>query len=554
MTVFRRHLRRLNAARAVAVSTLLVAAFTVELLFSPLKSLGLLYALAAAAYGTVLLYAFLDRWLGGKRTLAAFQVAGDTLLVAAFVGLTGGSLSPLSFLFALPVMVAGVLLGLRGGVAAGAGAWVLIGGFLAVDLWTLPPGTLGPPHALYSALSHLLGFLALGGLSGFLTDRLKLADTALEEHRDDLAALRILHAHIVQSISTGLMTTDQEGSVTFVNRAGSELLRRPHEEVIGRKAAALFGLPGGILGQAEQHLAQGRRYRFERPWLRPADGQEMQLGFTVSSLRDPDGRNEGWLLVFQDLTEIASLEEQVRTRERMAALGEMSAGMAHELRNPLAAISGSVQVLGQERVEKEEQKHLAEVVVRETARLNTIIRGFLQFARPGPFRARPVDLLALMEEMSRILRKSPDFSSRHQVEVVSGPGAGWGMADADRLRQVFWNLAGNALKAMPEGGKLLIQVSGHGGDQVMLSFKDEGHGMDEATVSRLFQPFHGQFREGAGLGAAIVYRIAQEHGGQVQVVSRPGRGTEIRFILQAVDPPASPAPGAAEEAALVQSP
>ncbi|MCU0225029.1 MAG: ATP-binding protein [Acidobacteria bacterium] len=216
--------------------------------------------------------------------------------------------------------------------------------------------------------------------------------------------------------------------------------------------------------------------------------------------------------------------------------------MAHELRNPLAAISGCVQVIGRGPIGAE-QRPLVEVAVQETERLNRIIRDFLQYARPGPFQAAPVELAGLMEETARLFRKSPDMSPRHRVVVTRGPGSTWARADRDRMRQVFWNLAGNAIKAMPEGGLLTVQVSGEGGDRVLLSFADEGHGMDTDALRRYFQPFEGTFREGSGLGAAIVYRIAEEHGGRVRVTSRPGRGSEIQLVLPAAPPLAEPGDG-----------
>jgi two-component system sensor histidine kinase PilS (NtrC family) len=284
-------------------------------------------------------------------------------------------------------------------------------------------------------------------------------------------------------------------------------------------------------------LRAGQRVRLERAWRRPADGEELYLGYTVSQLEDHTGEAVGWLIVFQDLTGLLALEQEVRIRERMAALGEMAAGMAHELRNPLAAISGCVQVIGRGPV-GEEQRPLVDVAIQETERLNRIIRDFLQYARPGPFQAAPVELVGLMEETARLFRRSPDMSPRHRVLVTRGTGSTWALADRDRMRQVFWNLAGNAIKAMPDGGSLTVRVSGEGGDRVMLSFADEGHGMDSDALRRYFQPFQGTFREGSGLGAAVVYRIAEEHGGRVRVTSRPGHGSEIQLILPAAEPPA----------------
>jgi two-component system sensor histidine kinase PilS (NtrC family) len=205
-----------------------------------------------------------------------------------------------------------------------------------------------------------------------------------------------------------------------------------------------------------------------------------------------------------------------------------------------------VQVLHQAS-EEPEHVELVGVTLREAERLNRIIKDFLEFARPTPFQPRAYDIGPGLDEMVRILRKSPEVGPGHQVIYESPNPPIHVMADPDRVRQVFWNLANNALKAMPRGGTLAIQVLPHAGDQVMIAFRDDGEGMDEETVRRYFQPFSGRFQEGAGLGAAIVYRIAEEHGGDVQVVSREGRGSEVRFILpRASDPGAGAKPLASE--------
>lgn len=532
MRSFRRHLQRLNAARAIAVATLLVATFVIELVFLPGRPVRPLYFLTAVAFGSILLYALLDRRFGETRALAILEVAGDVTLVSLFVLATGGALSPLTFLFAVPIVLAAALLGRGGGLWAALASGGVFSGLVALESMTVPPGELLLGRLLYAATSHLVGFLVLGLLGGALADRLRRADTELARERDAIAALRALQADIVESINSGLLTTDRQGEVTFLNPAGSQILRLSQEEILGRNGAELLGLGPRFLEEASEVLRAGRRVRGNRPWTRPADGEELFLGYSVSQLKGHTGEAAGWLIVFQDLTDLMALEQEVRIRERMAALGEMAAGMAHELRNPLAAISGCVQVLARG-PGGDEQRTLAAVASQETERLNRIIRDFLQYARPGPFAAAPVELVALMEEMARLFRRSPEVTERHIIEVSRGPGNTWAMADRDRLRQVFWNLAGNALKAMPEGGRLRVRVSGEPGDRVILAFADEGHGMAPDAAARYFQPFQGSFRQGAGLGAAIVYRIAEEHGGQVKVTSRPGRGTEVRLLLRA---------------------
>jgi two-component system sensor histidine kinase PilS (NtrC family) len=315
---------------------------------------------------------------------------------------------------------------------------------------------------------------------------------------------------------------------------------------VGTGVSELFDFPDSFLESAGDHLEQGKKFRFERRWCADSEGRELLLGFNVSFLKGPHAEPRGWLIVFQDLTEIASLEEQVRVQERMAALGEMAAGMAHELRNPLTAICGCVQVL-ETREEAEESRRLKEVVLREAQRLNGTLKEFLAFARPGPHRPQACGLTGLMEQMARMLRKSPEFRQDHEVVVRKAPGSDLAWVDPDGMRQVFWNLASNALRAMPRGGRLEIEIGGHGVDEVLVCFRDQGCGMDAEAIKRYFQPFGSGFQGGTGLGAAIVYRIVDEHGGRVQAVSPPGRGTEIRLILPGA--PASPRHAAPETVA-----
>ena len=420
-------------------------------------------------------------------------------LVTLFVLATGGALSPLTFLFAVPVVLAAALLGTGGGLAAALGAGAIFGALIARAALADLAGDLSLGRLLYAGTSHLVGFLALGLLGGALADRLRRADTELAQQRDAVAELRALHADIVESISAGLMTTDREGRITFLNPAGSRIAKMELTAVAGRPAAEILGLAPRFLDEAGEMLRAGQRVRLERAWRRPADGEELYLGYTVSQLKGHTGEAAGWLIVFQDLTGLLALEQEVRIRERMAALGEMAAGMAHELRNPWPRSRGCVQVIGRGQV-GEEQRPLVDVAIQETERLNRIIRDFLQYARPGPFQAAPVELVGLLEEMARLFRKSPDMSSRHRVVVTRGPGNTWALADRDRMRQVFWNLAGNAIKAMPDGGSLAVRVSGEGGDRVDAVVRGRGARDGLRRAAALLPAVRGDVPRGLGAG------------------------------------------------------
>ena len=277
-------------------------------------------------------------------------------------------------------------------------------------------------------------------------------------------------------------------------------------------------------------LERANRFRFDKEFS-ARGGACLFLGFTASILRNKEGMPLGFIFTFQDLTEIRVLEEEVGLKKRMAALGEMAAGMAHELRNPLASISGSVQVLRRDLPAGSEQIELMEIILKESRRLDQTIRDFLLFAKPGRFSPERVDLPEILSDSLKLLRNSEEFRPTHRLKTVFHPENIPVVVDSNRMRQVFWNLAKNALKAMPEGGTLTVKALGEVDGQVLVSFSDEGIGMGDAEVARNFQPFHGSFRDGTGLGLAIVYRIIQEHQGRIRVKSRHGAGTEVQILL-----------------------
>ena len=277
-------------------------------------------------------------------------------------------------------------------------------------------------------------------------------------------------------------------------------------------------------------LERERRYRFE---LEYADtrGRNLFLGFTVSVLKERTGASLGMIFIFQDLTEIRALEEEIALKKQMAALGEMAAGVAHELRNPMASISGSIQVLKRDLKPRGEAAGLMDIVIKESRRLDSTVRDFLLFAKPGRVRPQAADLVELIRETLKLLENGVEKLPHHRILVQVHPHTMPVVCDVDRIKQVFWNLSNNALKAMPEGGTLTVKAADGADDQVEVTFSDTGFGMSEREVSANFQPFHGSFRGGMGLGLAIVYRIIEEHQGRIKVRSRPGQGTEVVLHL-----------------------
>lgn len=525
-----RQLRWLMILRVVTVTTLLISAFAIELALKPGQTVRPLFLLAAGAYGMVLAYSVLHRWLHGTPAFIYLQLVGDALVVTAFVRITGGLESPMSFLYLLPVGVASMLLYRRGGLAVAGVCWSL---YAALVLRTTggaaPAGE--PWRVWYFLIVHAVAFVAVALLASYLSERVRAQNRELVERHGAVVRLQALNENIIESIHSGLVTTDLEGVINFMNRGGAEITGRTQESVEGQPIAEALGVEAGVLDVVRRQLQERRRVRFERNAAH-ASGARIFLGVAVSVLRDRGGLPLGYVFTFQDLTEVHAQEQRARLEERMAALGQMAAGMAHELRNPLAAISGAVQYLKGDMRPQGETLELMDIILRESQRLDQAIKDFLTFARPGRFTPERIDLVRLIEDHLKLLKKSREFTGAHRIETRYAAPEVECDADPNRIKQVVWNLSTNALKAMPRGGALRIAVDADSGaNEVRIAFADEGVGMDERAREGYFQPFRSSFEEGTGLGAAIVYRLVEEHGGRIEVDSAPGQGTTVGIVV-----------------------
>lgn len=532
--------------RVVTVTTLLICAFGIELLVRPSESLRPLFLLAAFVYGLAIIYGFVDRATERARIPLYLQLVGDTVSVTFFVQITGGIDSPMSFLYLLPIGVASLLLYRGGGIAFAGISWLSYAALIAFGGQWAPFGRLVPVSAqpdlgrvVYLLVSHLVAMLALAWLASYLSERVRAQDRELEQRQKAVARLKALNENIIESINSGLLTTDLNGRVNFMNRGGSEITDYGQEQIEGADVGELFGLGDDYLRRIRTHLLARPRYRFELEFHTAGD-REIFLGMAVSNLQDKAGQPLGYIYIFQDLTEIQALEQEVRLKDRMAALGEMAAGMAHELRNPLASISGAVQYLKGSLDAEGETLELMDIILRESFRLDGAIRDFLTFAKPGKFSPEPIDLVRLLDEHVKLLRKSREVSKEHSIVTDWGSPQIRLQLDANRMKQIFWNLTTNALKAMPDGGTLTVSAHRVEDQQaVEISFADEGVGMGRKERERYFQPFSSSFREGTGLGAAIVYRLIEEHDGKVEIDSQEGIGTNVRIYIPVTTEPGS---------------
>jgi two-component system sensor histidine kinase PilS (NtrC family) len=363
----------------------------------------------------------------------------------------------------------------------------------------------------------------------------------LQEKIDSLTELRHLNDHIVRSIRSGLITTDLQGRVTLFNAAAGELVERDPSETIGTPIQDFLGEDFWNRILQTDFMTNARPLRHEQ-WMTLPDGTARYLGFSVSPLLDRDQRRLGYILSFQDLTEITRLEEQVRVKDRMAAVGRMAAGIAHEIRNPLTSMRGSVEILRSRVHLPETEERLLDILMRESDRLNQFIKSFLLFAHPKKHTLQPVDLVPVLKDSVTLLRNSPEMRARHSVALHCDVPSLEIRGSADQLAQVFWNLAQNAVRAMPHGGKLEIRVGRTRDGAGEVVFRDTGVGMTREEMDQLFQPFNSGFAGGLGLGLTIVFQIMEDHRGKIFFKSEKGKGTEVRLCFPLTDRDAAPVP------------
>lgn len=530
--------RTLVAIRVVVVTTLLLAALIIQSTADVLLPLNYLYLVTGLTYALTLVYIAIGRFVQSRSLNLYIQSLGDIVLETLLVYFTGGVDSPFSFLYLVSIITASMLLYRRGGLIVASGAVIFYG--LLVDLmyWRLIPY---PGPSMFAATpwnelklylnlaTNFAGFYATALLSSYISEQLRQAAFELDLSRQNLAQLRALNENVIESIPSGVLTLTSDGIVTFANPAARTRFEMFELDPIGHHIVetGLFDRDGWTASL--QQLERDQIDRGEREVTNAAGEREI-IGYALTPLRTLEGEPYGMALIFQDLTERRRLEEQVRMKDRMAAVGELSAGIAHEIRNPLAAISGSVQVLRKsERLEPKEQR-LMSIILTESERLNQSIASFLRFVKPQERAPEPFDVAASVSETLELLANSIELQPTHQIVAKIDPPHFELVGDPNQIRQVFWNVAKNAFQAMPGGGALEVSTSISDG-QYRISFSDSGRGMSEEDLKRLFQPFRTTSAAGTGLGMAISYRIVQEHGGAIEVDSQPGKGTTITIAL-----------------------
>ncbi len=550
-----RQLRWMIGIRLVVITSVVLPYFLLQLTSGEeSREFSFLYLLAGLTYAASLLYIALLKLLEGRwRAQALIQFVGDLLLITGMVYFFGGVASPFSILYFIVIIVASALFRRGTGFAvASLASFLYAAPVVALHFGWIPPSSeahlptvlLGASAAtqepisqaaglpgwrlFYNLVTHAFGFYTVAYLTTRLARNISRAERELQEKQLDLADLQVVHRDIVESVPSGLITCDLDGLVTSANLAAQDILGKELDALLGKPvwATRLFDEEGWTEIRASTDL--DRRFRPEVTYQR-GDSQR-HIGYSVTLLTDAEGTRTGFILIFQDLSDWRQLQNELQLKERLAAVGEMASGIAHEVGNPLAAISGSVQMLTTALEGDSVHRKLLDIIFKESQRLDRTIKSFLQFARPKERSSVRFDIARQLSENVQLLANSPEVSSQHHLDLVLDPPAVTLMADPDQISQIFWNLARNSLRAMPGGGTLRVEGRVEG-DDYCIRFVDNGRGMSAEERGKMFHPFHSFFDSGSGIGMAIVYRIVEEHGGRLAVDSQPGEGTVITVAL-----------------------
>jgi two-component system sensor histidine kinase PilS (NtrC family) len=522
--------------RLVVISTLFLGILLIQINSEKILPLRNFYGLILFSFGLSLLYLILYSRKAPPRLQSWIQLLGDIAVVTGFVYFTGGLYSPFSFLYLTVIAVAAMLM--RGGGLIFAGlsavAYGLLIDLMVFEVLPVPENLTGIQIAvptsriLIQLLTNVVGFALVAVLVSYLGESLRSVHYRLREEEERTRQFVALTDHVVRSVGAGIIATDLEGRLLHLNPAGARMLGIADSDTV----------TGNTLDETMTLVDQS----WELLKTRALDRKVMRLegtvaasgarfGLTVGPLADEEENVVGFIVTFQDLSEIKDEAERLRMQERMAAVGELAARMAHEIKNPLASISGSAQVLASAKTLDDKGQRLLHILVDESRRLSGILDGFLAYTRPQRNDFRHCDVSAMLRDCVDLLGRSDEHQENHKVHLTVPDGLSL-RGEEQLLRQIFWNLSRNALQAMPDGGDLVISGELVAGD-VVLRWRDSGVGMTENVRRQAFEPFVTTRPGGTGLGLAVVYAAVAEHAGTIAIDSALGRGTVVTVELPA---------------------
>jgi len=513
------------------------------------------YYFLSLFYLVTIFYAIFLKKVKDLRQFTFIQIVLDHLFITGLIYFTGGKESFFTITYIFSILGSSFIFYRRGAFFSASFSTFLYGLLLLFQLhrWINPlgqPSFYDASQIFYSLILYMATFYIIAFLSSTLSEELKKKKRELIQKQDDYNQLETFNRNIIQSLDSGLLTTDLSGKINFLNRTAEKILTKSGE---GLKSASIYELfpkisevIDEVKKKASDHFSDYQRYQ---TLFSNDNGRNIYLGFSISPLTDPNGSLIGHTLIFQDITKFKEMEEQMKRFDKMAAIGLLAAGMAHEIRNPLASLSGSIQMLKSELLLDQNQKQLMEIILRESERLNALITDFLLFAQPPQTNKRLSQISKLIEETIDLFIHSPSFHEGIRIHRPLSHANTQTMIDPDQMKQVFWNLLMNATQAMSNGGEIRIHLEKQNGtgwettfpvntqkkekEWVKISIADSGSGIAEQDREKIFEPFFTTKETGTGLGLSIVHKIIENHNGVIQVESEVGKGSKFTIFLPA---------------------
>jgi len=537
----RRRLKLLIVIRMIILSALLAFTFfldTLKQVFSvPAGALYLTYAVIAVMYFLSAGYTLLLRKVKYHQLNVYTQVVIDIALVSFLVYLTGSFSSNSSLLYTLVIIYSAIFLGRRGTLVVASLSSISYILILELEYFNVAPGfyIMGRDYVLKAGdvalriVVHVLSFYIVAFLASFVVEQEKKTRSLLAERESAFDQLDVLFRSIIESVETGIMTTNLQGRIKTFNKAAQNITGVQFGDIENRPISDVFPEFGMFF---DKEVDTGRSRKEVK--IAIGEGAQVPLGCSVSSLKDGRGRHIGFILIFQDLTEIKHMEESLEKSRKLALIGEMAAGLAHEMRNPLASITGSIELLSQGTGLEETDRRLMQIIMRSKNRLENFVRDFLMLARPIPASRQVIDIVDVVEEVVENIRMSGDW--KEGVDLKRNyAGHNMIQANTEQIRQVIQNLMTNALQAVGDSGNIWIAISPgkleDSKNYIMIKISDDGCGIEEKDMNNILDPFYTNKEKGTGLGLAIVSRIVDGYGGRLKIASRPGEGTHAMVWL-----------------------
>jgi len=511
----------LNSIRIAVLSALLFITIFLLLFETPFPVIPIIISLIAAFFLSLLHFPLFKRL--PYRIAVYLQLAGDIILITILVYFSESLRSPFYFLYILPIIVSALFLTRKDTIYIASFSFIIFG--ILSNLIYLRVIPFYPPDTemdislgsfIYNMTMSFIAFSTMAILSSYYFDKIRKADAELRHVQDSLRDMVLLNNTVMEKMENGFITGSANGNIISYNEKAKMMLGLHNQSNI---FDLLFGHSAGY--RIEKIVRTHSSDYFEKVI------NDLTLGISVSVVENIYTFDRLFVFIITDLTERRKIEEELRNKEHLALIGEMSAGIAHEIRNPLASISGSVQFLQKElKLENEEYRNLMGIIIKESSRLSQSIEDFLSFTKTTPLERTEIDLCAMIEEVTELVALN-----HQEIKLIKKYSRGYRIfADKKRINQLLWNLLNNAVKAVHGRGTIEINIYQKNAD-VYLSIADDGIGIDKEDLPRIFTPFYSKFTSGIGLGMAMVKRIIDDHHFRIRIDSQKGIGTEVSICF-----------------------